>query len=107
MSSSQATYEQLKNVREATVSSIIKPVNAIDFSSSISKVIDMMIDTNSYDVFSVNASEVLTANARDILNSRNVSNDISTLLYKTKKITANDTVGKAATIISHYRTRSV
>lgn len=107
MNSSQATYEQLKNVREAKVSSIIKPVNAVDPALSISKTIDMMLDTESYDVFSVAGNNVSTANARDILNSRNISNDISALLHETQKITTNDTVGKAATIISHYRTRSV
>lgn len=107
MNSSQAIHEQLKNVREATVRSIIKPVTAIDPSSSISKTIDMMLDTNSYDVFSAGKNEVLTANARDMLNSKNVSNNVSSMLYKTQKINTTDTVEKAATIISHFRTRSV
>ncbi len=100
-------YEHLRNVRDSKVNSIVKPVTTINPQSSISKTIDTMLDTNSYDVFNFDRGEVLTANARDILNSRNVSNNISTLLYKTRMITRDDTVGKAATIISHYRTRSV
>ncbi len=107
MSSSQIMYEQLKNVREARIDSILKPVTTIDPSSSIAKTIDMMLETNSYDVFSFDGKDVLTANARDMLNSRNVSNDTGTLLHKTQKISKNDTVGNAAAMISHYRTRSV
>ena len=107
LSSSQAVYEHLKGVREAQVRSIIKPVTTIDPTYSISKTIDMMVDTNSYDVFGLEGSDVLTTNARDILNSRNVSNETSTLLHKTRKISPSDSVGSAATIISHYRTRSV
>ncbi|GEM_PF-114087 len=107
MSSSQIMYEKLKNVREAKIKSILRPAATVDPSSSISKTIDMMLSTNSYDVFSSKGKDVLTANARDMLNVRDVSNPVSAMLYKTRKISRNDTVGSAATIISHYRTRSV
>lgn len=100
-------YDKLTNVREAKVKSILKPAKAIEPGSSISKAIDMMLSTDSYDIFSPSGKEVLATNARDMLTARNVSNPISSMLYKTKKISRNDTVGKAATIISHYRTRSV
>lgn len=107
MNSSRTTYEHLRNLREAGIDPIIKPVTPIDPMSSIAKTIDMMLDTDSYDVFTANGNDVLTANARDMLNSRNISSETSSVLYKTHKLAKNDTVGKAAAIISHYRTRSV
>lgn len=100
-------YKHLKNVRDAKISSILKPATAVDADSSISKVIDFMSSKNLYDVFSVNKKEVLTANARDILNIRNISNNISSLLHKASTLRRSDSVGKAASIMSHYRTRSV
>lgn len=107
MSSSQIMYEQLKNLRETAIGSILKPVTLVEPNTSISKTVDMMTETNSYDVFTQHGKEVTTANARDILNSKNIANDISSLMYKTRALTRNDTVGSAATLISHYRTRSV
>lgn len=107
MNSSQILYDQLKNVREMEASSILKSLAPIDPKSSISKTVELMMDTNSYDVFSMDGGQAYSANARDILNSRNISNKISALLHKTQKITKRDTIEKAATIISHYRTRAV
>ncbi len=100
-------YEHLKKVREAKISSILKPAKAVESGSSISKVIDLMLSKNMYDVFSVDKKEVLTTNAREILNTRNVSSDISNLLHKTSALRKSDSVGDAATVMSHYRTRSV
>ena len=107
MNSSQILYDQLKNIREMEASSVLKPLTPIDPKSSISKTVELMMDTNSYDVFSMDVGQAYSANARDILNSRNISNKISALLHKTQKITKRDTIEKAATIISHYRTRAV
>lgn len=99
-------YQKLKKVRDAKVGSILKPVIPIDPSTSISKAVKMMLDKDSYDIFSMVGRDILTANARDMLNTRNVSNPVSAMLYKTRKITRDATVGDAATFISHYRTRS-
>lgn len=100
-------HEQLRNVRETGLGSLIKPAVAIEPTFSISKTIDIMLENDSYDVFSSDGKEVLTANARDVLNARNVSNEISSILHKAQKITRNGNVGSAATVISHYRTRAV
>ncbi len=100
-------YEHLKKVREAKISSILKPVKAVESGFSIAKVIDEMLSKNMYDVFSVDKKEVLTTNAREILNARSVSSDISNLLHKSSTLRKSDSVGDAATIMSHYRTRSV
>ncbi len=100
-------YEHLKKVREAKISSILKPVKAVESGFSIAKVIDEMLSKNMYDVFSVDKKEVLTTNAREILNARSVSSDISNLLHKSSTLRKSDSVKDAATIMSHYRTRSV
>lgn len=48
--------------------STLKPVTDIEPASSIYKTIGMMLDTNSYDIFSVVGKEVLTTNVREITN---------------------------------------
>ena len=100
-------YKHLKNVRDRKISSVLKPATAVDSKFSIAKVIDTMSSKNLYDVFSINKKEVLTANVRDVLNVRNISNNVSSLMHKASTLRRSDSVGKAASIMSHYRTRSV
>ncbi|MGB6784544.1 MAG: CBS domain-containing protein, partial [Nitrosotalea sp.] len=105
---SLAAYEQLKNIRERKVSRIIGPATTIEPTVSVSKLIGMMLRDDSYDVFCMNGREVSTINARELLTSRDVKNmKISPLLHKVQAIRRNDTLEKAAAIMSHNRMRSV
>ncbi len=108
MNSSQISYEHLKEVREQKIEDLIKPTIAIEPSFTISRVIGMMIQNDSYDVFCVNGDSLLTTNARDLLTSRDIPDmKIGPLLHNIRTISKNDSVEKAATIMAHYRMRSV
>jgi len=107
MSSVQSTYEYLKEVQKISVEKALHPPTIIEPSFSISKVIGMMAETDSYDVYCMKDGEVLTTNAREMLDVRDISTmKASSLLHRIRSLSKNDTIEKAATAMSHYRMRS-
>ena len=107
MSSGQSTYEYLKKIQKISVEKALHPPTIIEPSFSISKVIGMMSETDSYDVYSMKDGEVLTTNAREMLDVRDISTmKASSLLHRIRSLSKNDTIEKAATAMSHYRMRS-
>jgi CBS domain-containing protein len=107
MSSVQSTYEYLKEVQKISVEKALHPPTIIEPSFSISKVIGMMSETDSYDVYCMKDGEVLTTNAREMLDVRDISTmKASSLLHRIRSLSKSDTIEKAATAMSHYRMRS-
>lgn len=107
MSSGQSTYEYLKEIQKISVEKALRPPTIIEPSFSISKVIGMMSETDSYDVYCMKDGEVLTTNAREMLDVRDISTmKASSLLHRIRSLSKNDTIEKAATAMSHYRMRS-
>jgi len=107
MSSGQSTYEYLKEIQKISVEKALHPPTIIEPSFSISKVIGMMSETDSYDVYCMKNGEVLTTNAREMLDVRDISTTkASSLLHRIRSLSKNDTIEKAATAMSHYRMRS-
>ncbi len=107
MSSSQFTYEKLSDLRNKKISSLIKDTVIIEPYYSVSKTIGQMLESDSYDVYSKDGKAFLTTNARELLGSRDVSSmKVSAFLHSMRYLSKNSTVGDAATIMSHYRTRS-
>ena len=108
MNSPQIVYAHLKEVRDFKISQIIKKATIIDSSYTVSKVVGVLVNSNSYDVFCMDGKDVLTISARDLLSAKDVENmKVKPLLRKIQSLTKNDTVEKAAAILSHYRMRSV
>jgi CBS domain-containing protein len=108
MSSPQVIYEHLKEVRNLKVDKILKKAITIDASDSISKTIGVLVNSDSYEVFCMDGKDVLTISARELLGVKDIENmKIKPLLRKIQPLTRNDTVEKAAAILSHYRMRSV
>ncbi|HSF28422.1 MAG TPA: CBS domain-containing protein, partial [Nitrosopumilaceae archaeon] len=63
--------------------------------------------TDSYDVYCMKDGEVLTTNAREMLDVRDISTTkASSLLHRIRSLSKNDTIEKAATAMAHYRMRS-
>ncbi len=107
MSSSQFTYEILSDVRNKKIGSMIKSTPVVEPYFSLSKTIDHMLESDTYDVYSKNGKSVLTTNARELLGARDVINmKVSSFLHDMRHLTKSSTIGDAATIMSHYRTRS-
>lgn len=108
MSSPQIVYAHLKEVRDFKVNKILKKATIIDSSHAISKVIGVLVNSDSYDAFCMDGKDVLTISARDLLSAKNIENmKVKPLLRKIQPLTKGDTVEKAAAILSHYRMRSV
>ncbi|HZS72896.1 MAG TPA: CBS domain-containing protein [Candidatus Nitrosotalea sp.] len=108
MSSPQIVYSHLKEVRDFKVNKILKKATIIDSSYTVSKVVGVLVNSNSYDVFCMEGKDVLTIGARDLLSAKDIENmKVKPLLRKIQSLTKNDTVEKAAAILSHYRMRSV
>ena len=107
MSSIQTAYEYLKDVRDTSVERVMHTATIVEPSFSISKVIGIMSQADSYDVYCINEGNVLTTNAREILDARDISDTkVSSLLHKIKPLSKSDTVEKAASEMSHYRMRT-
>jgi len=108
MNSPQIVYSHLKEVRDFKLSKILKKVTIIDSSYTISKVVGVLVNSNSYDAFCMDGKDVLTISARDLLSAKDIENmKVKPLLQKIQSLTKNDTIEKAAAILSHYRMRSV
>jgi CBS domain-containing protein len=107
MNSGQATYEHLKGIRERRVDNILSSATTIEPSFTISKIISNMLENDSYDVFCIDKNSVFTINARDLLDTRDISKmKVDSLLRKIQPLSKNDTIEKAAIMMTHYRMRS-
>ncbi len=108
MNSPQIIYAHLKEVRDFQINKILAKATLIDSSHVVSKVIGVLINSNSYDAFCMDGKDVLTIGVRDLLSAKDVENmKVKPLLRKIQSLSKNDTVEKAAAILSHYRMRSV
>lgn len=107
MNSGQLTHEYLKEVQKTSIEKVLHSPTMIDPSFSISKVIGMMSETDSYDVYCIIDGEVWTTNAREMLDVRDISTTkASSLLHRIRSLSKNETIEKAATAMTHYRMRS-
>jgi len=108
MNSGQVTYEHLKELRDRKIGQLLDKATMIEPDFTISKVISLMTKMNSYEAFCIKGGSVLSTNARDLLSARNISSmNVSSFLQPSRHITPDDSVEKAATIMAHYRVRSV
>lgn len=108
MVSPQIIYAHLKVVRDLQVNKILKKATIIDVSYTVSKTVGAMVNSNSYDVFCMDGKDVLAVSARELLGTKDVENmKIKPILRKIQALTRDDTIEKAAAILSHYRMRSV
>ncbi len=108
MNSAKVSYEHLKTVREKRVDKLLSPAVTIDPSFTISKVISIMNENDIYDVFCMKGNSCFTINARDLLALRDIPQmKVDSSLRRIQPLSKNGTVEEAATILTHYRMRSV
>ncbi len=108
MISPQIIYDHLKPVRDLKVDKLLKKATIIDVSYTVSKTIAALANSNSYDVFCMDGKDVLTVSTRELLGTRDVENmKVHSVLRKVQALARDDTIEKAAAIMSHYRMRSV
>jgi len=101
-------YEHLKDVQSTKVKNITSKPTIIEPTDTLSSVISKIARSNSYDVFCMNGKTTLSTNVLSLLNAKNITTmKVEPFLSPVPYISPNDTIQKAAHIMTHYRTREV
>lgn len=100
--------ENLQKIRDTPIASLISKAIIIDPEDTLSSVIANILEKNAFDVFYFDGKSTLSTNMRGLLKAKNISKmSIESLIHPIPFIGPNDTIQKAAKIISDYRTRGV
>jgi CBS domain-containing protein len=101
-------YEHLKVIREKRAEQVLNKAITIDPSLTISKIISTMDENDVYDVFCMKGNAVFTINVRDLLAVRDVPKmKVDSLLRRIQPLSKSSTLEEAASMLTHYRMRSV
>ncbi|HEY8110348.1 MAG TPA: CBS domain-containing protein [Candidatus Nitrosotenuis sp.] len=101
-------HEHMSDVVNTQVRSIISKATLIEPSFTLSQVINKLISANTFDVFCQEKNHTLTINVRDLIQHKySVPMNVMPLLRHIPSLSENDTVGKAADIITHNGIRAV
>ena len=101
-------YEHLKEIQSTKIKSLISKAVIVEPSDTLSSVINKISKNGAYDVFCLNGKSTLSTNIRALLNAKNITEmKVASFLYTIPYLSPNDSVQKAANIISHYRIREV
>ena len=102
------TYDHLKIILENRVEQTLSKAVTIDPSLTISKVISIMDENDTYDVFCMKGNSVFTINVKDLLAVRDIPKmKAESLLRRIQPLSKNSTLEEAASMLTHYRMRSV
>lgn len=101
-------YESLNELRHTSAYNLVEAAVMGEDNDSISKIIGILVEGNSYEVFTQLSEKVRAINVRDILGARNLS---QTNPFKIGKIiptlNSENTISDAARIMSLYRMRAL
>ena len=101
-------YEHLKDIQSTKIKSLISKPTIIQPDETLSSVINKITRNNAYDVFCINGTSTLSTNILSLLNAKNITSmKVGPFLSPVPYVSLNDSVQKAAHIMTHYRTREV
>lgn len=101
-------HEHLRDIKSSKVKPLISKATIIDPSDTLSNVIGKISKNNAYDVFCLNGKSTLSTNIRTLLDAKNITSmKVEPFLYPIPYLNPDDSIQKAANIISHYRIREV
>jgi CBS domain-containing protein len=101
-------YQSLNELRNTPVYNFIEPQVIADANDSISQLIGILMDRNSYDIFIPLSNKVASLNIRDLLGIRNITSTKPTSLGKIIPTLDSQTrTAEAARIMSLYRLRAL
>jgi CBS domain-containing protein len=104
----RVTYDHLKTIREKRIEPLLSKAVIIDPSFTISKVISIMNESDTYDVFCMKGNSCFTINARDLLAARDILKmKVDSLLRRIQPLSKSSTLEETAAMLTHYRMRSV
>ena len=101
-------HEHLRDIKSTKIKPLISKATIIEPSDTLSNVIGKITKNNAYDAFYLNGKSTLSTNVRTLLNAKNITAmKVESFLYPIPHLNPNDSIQKAANIISHYRIREV
>ncbi|MFQ5439998.1 MAG: CBS domain-containing protein [Nitrosopumilaceae archaeon] len=101
-------YEHLKDVQSTKIKNIISKATIIEPTETLSSVLSKISRSKSYDVFCIQGKTTLSTNVLSLLNAKNITSmKVEPFLSSVPHISPNDSIQKAAHIMTHYRTREV
>ncbi|MCV0372795.1 MAG: CBS domain-containing protein [Nitrosarchaeum sp.] len=101
-------HEHLRDIKSSKVKPLISKATIIDPSDTLSNVIGKISKNNAYDVFCLNGKSTLSTNIRTLLDAKNITSmKVEPFLYPIPYLNPDNSIQKAANIISHYRIREV
>ncbi|HSG74403.1 MAG TPA: CBS domain-containing protein, partial [Nitrosopumilaceae archaeon] len=104
----QTITEHLKDISNSKIGSHITSAIEIDPSFTVSDVINKISKKDIYDVFCLDGNSALTTNVRTLLAAKDISDmKIGPFLSTITPLKKNDSIQKAANIITHHRIRAV
>ena len=100
-------HEHMSDVVNTKVHSIMSNAVLIESSSTLSQVINTILNHNTFDVFCQEKNHTFTINVRNLIEHKySVPMNVTPLLHQIPSLSENDNVGKAADIITHNRIRA-
>lgn len=100
-------HEHMSDVVNTKVHSIISKATLIEPSFTLSQVMNKILNAETFDVFCQEKNHTLTVNVRSLIQHKySVPMNIMPLLHQIPSLSENDTVGKAADIITHNGVRA-
>lgn len=105
---SDTIFEHLKDISQKKIDTLIEPIPIIESDNSVSQVIQKLSKNDSYDAFCFAGKSVLATNLRSLLSGKDIVDmKMGQFLETIPTLSLEDTVQKAANIMSHYRIRAV
>jgi CBS domain-containing protein len=101
-------YQSFNELRNTAVSNFIESEVIADPSNSISQIIGILMDTNSYDIFVPLSGKVAALNIRDFLGIRNITSANPATVGKIiPTLNSYSRIAEAARLMSLYRLRAL
>lgn len=100
-------HEHMSDIVDTKIRSIISKATLIEPSSTVSQVINKILNSDTFDVFCQEKNRTLTINVRNLIQHKySEPMNVAPLLHIIPSLSENDTVGKAADIITHHKIRA-
>src|SRR5678815_321737 len=101
-------YGQLNVIRSVPVRDLMDPPIMISKDAALSKIINTLNETNSYDVFIELSGKIGALTIRDIIGIKDIKTTRPSLVGKIiPELNRDSVIGEAARIMSHYRMRTL
>jgi len=101
-------FKVLDRIGKKNVSAFIESVDIMNSNENISKMLGSLMNMTNYSVYCKNGNKITSITLRDILSARDVNaQKLGSMAKITPSISKDSSIKRAASIMSHYRLRSI